>query len=107
MAGSNSKLKAAVEDYLGDLRKIKASGAGTAESSYYTPLNNLLNAVGGSLKPKVFCIGQLVQQGAGPPRLRPLRRQAGVEGPAQAGATPRGRRGRGQIRQRRCLAHRR
>ena len=59
MPGSNSKLKAAVEDYFDDLRKIKASGAGTAESSYYTPLNNLLNAMGGSLKPKVFCIGQL------------------------------------------------
>ena len=67
MPGSNSKLKAAVEDYFDDLRKIKASGAGTAESSYYTPLNNLLNAVGGSLKPKVFCIGQLAQQGADHP----------------------------------------
>ncbi len=67
MPGSNSKLKAAVEDYFDDLRKIKASGAGTAESSYYTPLNNLLNAMGGSLKPKVFCIGQLVQQGADHP----------------------------------------
>ena len=67
MPNSDSKLVAAVEDYLDDLRKIKASGAGTAESSYYTPLNNLLNAVGGSLKPKVFCIGQLAQQGADHP----------------------------------------
>ena len=67
MPGSNSKLKVAVEDYFDDLRKIKASGAGTAESSYYTPLNNLLNAVGGSLKPRVFCIGQLAQQGADHP----------------------------------------
>ena len=58
----SSRLKAAVEDYFDDVRKIKASGAGTAESSYYTPINNLLNAVGGSLKPKVFCIGQLAQQ---------------------------------------------
>ena len=67
MAGSNSKLKAAVEEYFDDLRRIRASGAATAESSYYTPLNNLLNAVGGSLKPKVFCIGQLAQQGADHP----------------------------------------
>ena len=67
MPNSNSKLAAAVEDYLDDLRKIKASGAGTAETSYYTPLNNLLNAVGGSLKPKVFCISQLAQQGADHP----------------------------------------
>ena len=35
--------------------------------SYYLPLGNLLNAVGGSLKPKVFCIGQLAQQGADHP----------------------------------------
>ena len=67
MPNSNSKLVAAVEDYLDDLRKIKASGAGTAETSYYTPLNNLLNAVGRSLKPKVFCISQLAQQGADHP----------------------------------------
>ena len=67
MPNSNSKLAAAVEEYLDDLRKIKASGAGTAETSYYTPLNNLLNAVGGSLKPKVFCISQLAQQGADHP----------------------------------------
>ena len=64
---NSSKLVAAVEDYLDDLRKIKASGAGTAETSYYPPLNNLLNAVGGQLKPKVSCISQLAQQGADHP----------------------------------------
>ena len=63
----SKKLVAAVEEYLDDLRKIKASGAGTAETSYYPPLNNLLNAVGGSLKPKVSCISQLAQQGADHP----------------------------------------
>ncbi len=67
MPDSNSKLMAAVEDYLEDVRKIKATGGGTAETSYYLPLGNLLNAVGGSLKPKVFCIGQLGQQGADHP----------------------------------------
>ena len=67
MPDSNSKLKAAVEDYLDGVRKIRASGVGTAETSYYLPLGNLLNAVGGSLKPKVFCIGQLAQQGADHP----------------------------------------
>ncbi len=67
MPNSNSKLAAAVEEYLDDLRKIKASGAGTAETSYYPPLSNLLNAVGGSLKPKVSCISQLAQQGADHP----------------------------------------
>ena len=63
----NKKLVAAVEEYFDDLRKIKASGGGTAETSYYPPLTNLLNAVGGSLKPKVFCISQLAQQGADHP----------------------------------------
>ena len=67
MPDSNSKLKAAVEDYLYGVRKIRASGVGTAETSYYLPLGNLLNAVGSSLKPKVFCIGQLAQQGADHP----------------------------------------
>ena len=62
-----NKLVAAVEEYFDDLRKIKASGGGTAETSYYPPLTNLLNAVGGSLKPKVFCISQLSQQGADHP----------------------------------------
>ena len=61
----NNKLVAAVEDYFDDLRKIKTSGGGTAETSYYRRLTGLLNAVGGSLKPKVFCISQLAQQVAG------------------------------------------
>ena len=63
----NNKLVAAVEDYFDDLRKTKASGGGTAETSYYPPLYNLLNAVGGSLKPRVFCVSQLAQQGADHP----------------------------------------
>ena len=57
----------AVETYFDDLRKISASGGGTGELSYYPPLSNLLNAVGGSLKPKVFCVSQLAHLGAGHP----------------------------------------
>ena len=56
-----------VETYLGDLRRIRASGGATAETSSYTPLENLLNAVGAGLRPKVFCVGQLKDQGAGHP----------------------------------------
>ena len=67
MAESSSKLKSAVEGYLADLRRIRASGGGTGERSYYPPLANLLNAIGGTLKPKVFCVGELAQQGAGHP----------------------------------------
>ena len=69
MAGINPRLTTAVEAYFEDLRRIRASGGGTGERSYYPPLTNLLNAVGGSLKPKVFCISELAQQGAGHPDL--------------------------------------
>ncbi|MDE2769101.1 MAG: DNA methyltransferase [Chloroflexota bacterium] len=61
------KFPRVVEDYLAVLRRIRVSGGATAETSSYTPLENLLNAVGGGLKPKVFCVGQLKDQGAGHP----------------------------------------
>ena len=67
MPANNKSLTIAVETYFDDLRKIGASGGGTGELSYYPPLSNLLNAVGGSLKPKVFCVSQLAQQGADHP----------------------------------------
>ena len=67
MQVSGAKLSAAVEDYLGDLRRIRASGGATGELSYYPALSNLLNAVGGALRPKVFCVGEMAQQGAGRP----------------------------------------
>ena len=61
------RLTTAVENYFADLRRIRASGGATAETSRYTPLENLLNAVGASLKPKVFGVGQLANLGAGHP----------------------------------------
>ena len=64
---NTTKLATAVEAYLADLRRIRASGGATGERSYYSPLANLLNAVGDALKPKVFCVGELAQQGAGHP----------------------------------------
>ena len=67
MAVSGNKLKVAMEDYFAELRRIRATGGGTGELSYYPPLNNLLNAVGGSLRPRVYCVSQLAQQGAGHP----------------------------------------
>ena len=56
-----------VEDYLGDLRRIRVSGGATGERSGYGPLANLLNEIGGGLRPKVFCVGELADQGAGHP----------------------------------------
>ncbi|MCY3959817.1 MAG: N-6 DNA methylase [Chloroflexi bacterium] len=61
------KFPRVVEDYLANLRKIRASGGATGERSGYGPLANLLNDVGGGLKPKVFCVGELADQGAGHP----------------------------------------
>ena len=95
MAATGRNLKAVVEEYLGELRRIRATGGGTGELYYYPPLSNLLNAVGGSLRPKVHCVSQLGSTGSGTSRLWPLRCQAGVEGPAQAGADAGGRRGGG------------
>ena len=63
----NTKLTVAVETYLADLRRVSASGGATGERSSYGPLANLLNAVGATLKPKVFCVGELADQGAGHP----------------------------------------
>ena len=67
MAATGARLTAAVQEYLDDLRRVRASGGATGERSYYPPLASLLNAVGGTLKPKVFCVGELAQQGAGHP----------------------------------------
>ena len=69
MVETNAKLTAAVETYFDNLRRIRASGGGTGERSYYPPLVNLLNAVGAALKPKVFCVSELAHQGAGHPDM--------------------------------------
>ncbi len=53
------------ETYFADLRRTRASGGVTEERSSYGALATLLNAVGGRLKPKVFCVGELADQGAG------------------------------------------
>ena len=67
MSGTNTKLTSAVETYFADLGRIRASDGATGERSYYPALAGLLNAVGATLKPKVFCVGELADQGAGHP----------------------------------------
>ena len=64
-----TRLATAVETYFEDLRRVRASGGATGERSSYGPLANLLNAVGGALKPKVFCVIEMADQGAGHPDL--------------------------------------
>lgn len=56
-----------LEAYLTALKAIRATGAGVPETSYYPALSNLFNAVGKSLKPKVRCIINISNQGAGLP----------------------------------------
>ena len=65
--GTNTKLVRAVAAYFTDLGLVRASGGATEEQSNYVPLANLLNAVGLTLKPKVFCVNELADQGAGHP----------------------------------------
>jgi hypothetical protein len=56
-----------LETYLRELRDIRSTGAGVEEESYYHPLVTLLNEVGKKLKPKVKCVLQLANRGAGKP----------------------------------------
>ena len=49
------KLTAAAEGYFADLRRVRASGGATKERSLYGPLDDLLTAVGATVRPKVFC----------------------------------------------------
>ena len=55
------------QQYLNDMRAIKASGHGTAETSYYGPLATLMNAAGDKLRPRVLCVMQGRDIGAGLP----------------------------------------
>ena len=90
MVATGRKLAAAVEEYLAELRRIRATGGGTGELSYYPPLNNLLNAVGGSLRPKVYCVSQLAQQGAGHPDFGLYAARQVQGGKPKQGQTPDG-----------------
>ena len=69
MTVSKNKLKAAVEDYFAELRRIRATRAATEERSHYPALRDLLNSVGETLRPKVFSVIELGEQGAGHPDL--------------------------------------
>ena len=88
MPPANSKLTAAVEDYFSDLRRVRASGGATGERSYYPALTNLLNAVGGALKPKVFCVSEMAQQGAGHPDIGLYAAKQTQRGQPKQGQTP-------------------
>ncbi len=88
MAATDPKLTAAVETYLDDLRRMHASGSATGERSSYGPLAGLLNAVGGALKPRVFCVQELADRGAGHPDFGLFTAKQIQRGQPRQGQTP-------------------
>ena len=88
MTGTNTKLTAAVEAYFVDLGRVHGSGGATGERSSYGPLTSLLNAVGSTLKPKVFCVGELADQGAGHPDFGLYSARQVQRGQPRSGQTP-------------------
>ena len=85
---ANKKLIQAVEAYFTDLRLVRGSGGATNERSLYVPLANLLNAVGGALRPKVFCVQELADQGAGHPDFGLYTTQQVQKGKPKSGQKP-------------------
>ena len=57
----------AFETYIRELHQIRASGEAVDETSYYGPLAGLLNEIGHHLKPRVRCIINIKNRGAGIP----------------------------------------
>jgi hypothetical protein len=56
-----------LESYLKSLHDIHLSGQAVAETSYYGPIAELLNELGKTLDPKVSCVINLQNKGAGIP----------------------------------------
>ena len=67
MPDNSTRLNSIVENYLTDLRLVRASGGATGERSTYPALNGLFRAIGATLRPKVFCVQEIADQGAGHP----------------------------------------
>ena len=88
MLTTTTTLTTAVEEYFSDLRRIRASGGATGERSYYPALTNVLNAVGSALKPQVFCVSELAEQGAGHPDLGLYARRQVQKGTLRPGQVP-------------------
>ncbi len=90
MTKTTARLTTAVETYLADLQRVRASGGATGERSSYGPLTNLLNAIGATLKPKVFCVGELADQGAGHPDFGLYAAKQVQKGQPKQGQVPEG-----------------
>lgn len=81
-----------VESYLGELHQIHASGQGTAETSGYPALHDLLKEAGKGLKPQVVPLSQLKDQGAGLPDFglftKEQHRKMGADTPLSSNILP-------------------
>src|SRR6266545_5852224 len=85
----------ALETYLEEVYAIRSSGGAVKENSYYPALSNLLNEVGKTLKPRVRCIINIQNAGAGLPdgglyAAEQFQKQAkgGLRGGLRAGQLP-------------------
>ena len=85
---ADNKLTQAIEAYFSHLRLVRTSGGATDERSLYVPLANLLNAVGGALRPKVFCVQELADQGVGHPDFGLYTTQQVQKGKPKSGQKP-------------------
>ena len=85
---TNAPLTSAAEAYFAALRQVRASGGATPERSTYVPLANLLDAVGATCKPKVFCVHDLADQGAGHPDFGLYAAKQMQKGRPRQGQTP-------------------
>ncbi|MGH9874314.1 MAG: type ISP restriction/modification enzyme [Pyrinomonadaceae bacterium] len=63
----SASLTSPLETYLRELYVIRSSGGSVKETSYYPVLSNLLNEIGKTLKPRVRCIINIQNSGAGLP----------------------------------------
>ena len=88
MPTTNRHLIAAARDYFDALRLARASGGATGERSTYVALANLLDAVGSALRPKVFCVTELADQGAGHPDMGLYSARQVQRGRPRQGQTP-------------------
>lgn len=56
-----------LDQYLREVNGVRATRGGVNETSYYAALANLFNQVGAGLRPRVLCVMQLANLGAGHP----------------------------------------
>ena len=88
MPSATAKLSGAVEDYCAGIHQIRSTGGATDEKSLYGPLSNLLDTVGATLRPRVFCVQELADHGVGHPDFGLYTTQQGKKGQAKSGQKP-------------------